>query len=52
MSDVKWTVEYFEDLNKRLNAVGLPQVIIDKEKKIVYKDAIHALLDIGVKLEG
>lgn len=52
MDDVKWTVEYFEEFNRRAAAVGLPPVIIDKEKKKVYKDAIHALLDIGVDLES
>lgn len=52
MDDVKWTIEYFEQFNKRAEAVGFPPVIIDKVKMKVYKDLLHQLLDIGVKLEG
>lgn len=46
---VKWTQSYFEEFNKRARAVGLPEVIISNGH--VYKDALHMILGIGVKLE-
>ena len=49
MEDVKWTKSYMESLNKRLKAVGMPQLIISDG--YVYKDELHKLLGIGVKLE-
>ena len=49
MEDVKWTKSYMELLNKRLKAVGMPQLIICDG--YVYKDELHKLLGIGVKLE-
>lgn len=49
---IEWTVEYFKKLNERLRAVGMPEVIIDEENKMVYKDSIHKLLEIGIKLEA
>ena len=47
--DIKWTKSYIESLNKRLEKVGLPLLIIDNG--YVYKDEIHKLLGIGIKLE-
>lgn len=47
--DIKWTKSYIEDLNERLKAVGMPTLVI--RDGFVYKDEIHALLGIGVKLE-
>lgn len=47
--DVKWTKTYFESLNKRLEAVGMPKFII--RDGFVYKDELHATLGIGKKLE-
>ena len=51
MSDenVKWTKSYFEDFNRRAKAIGLPEVIISDG--YVYKDQLHKLLGIGIKLE-
>lgn len=47
--NIKWTKSYIESLNERMKAVGmLPFVIRDG---FVYKDELHALLGIGVKLE-
>lgn len=49
MEEVKWTKSYFENLNKRLAAVEFPQLII--KDGYVYKDELHLLLGIGVKLQ-
>lgn len=50
----EWTVDYFKRLNEKADELGLPwlKVIIDDEKKMVYKDNIHMLLGIGIQLEG
>lgn len=47
--NIKWTTPYFESLNKRLRAVGMPEFVIDNG--FVYKDELHRLLGIGIKLE-
>ena len=47
--DVKWTRSFIEDLNRRLKENGMPQFII--EGNMVYKDEIHQILGLGVKLE-
>lgn len=47
--EIKWTKSYIESLNKRLEAVGMPTFVIDNG--FVYKDELHKLLGIGVKLE-
>ena len=52
MEDIKWTIEYMEELNKRLKDANMPQLIIDKTNMIVYKDELHKILGIGVKLEA
>ena len=49
MEDVKWTKSYIESLNVRLDAVGMPKLIISNG--FVYKDELHKLLGIGIKLE-
>jgi hypothetical protein len=51
MEKVKWTVEYTKGLNSRLEAVGLPTLVIDEVNHMVYKDELHKLLGIGVRLE-
>ena len=52
MDEVKWTVEYMKSINRRLEAVGLPTLVIDEENKMVYKDELHKTLGIGLKLES
>ena len=49
MEDAKWTKSYIESLNVRLEAVGMPKLIISNG--FVYKDELHKLLGIGIKLE-
>lgn len=49
MDEIKWTKSYIESLNERLKAVGLPQFVIFNG--YVYKDELHKILGIGVKLE-
>lgn len=45
-----WTISDVKEINERLINVGLPELIIDEEKGMVYKDNIHKLLGIGLKL--
>lgn len=47
--DIKWTKSYIESLNKRAQEVGLPTLVIDNG--FVYKDELHKILGIGIKLE-
>lgn len=47
--NIKWTRSYMESLNKRLESVGMPTLII--ENGFVYKDKLHKILGIGIKLE-
>lgn len=47
--NIKWTKSYFESLNERLRAVGMPEFVIDNG--FVYKDELHKLLGVGVRLE-
>lgn len=49
---IEWTVDYFKKFNERASKLGLPTVIIDEKKMMVYKDEIHKILNIGVKLES
>ena len=49
MEDIKWTKSYIKSLNARARAVGMPEFIIDNG--FVYKDELHKILGIGVKLE-
>ena len=49
MEDAKWTKSYIESLNVRLEVVGMPKLII--YNGFVYKDELHKLLGIGIKLE-
>lgn len=51
MDEVKWTVEYMKSINRRLEAVELPTLVIDEDSKMVYKDQLHQLLGIGIHLE-
>lgn len=41
--------EYWLEVNERLKAIGLPQLIITDNA--VYKDALHKFLGIGYLLE-
>ena len=47
--NIKWTKTYIESLNERLKAVGMPQFII--HNGYVYKDELHMILGLGIKLE-
>lgn len=49
IEDVKWTKSFIESINERLEAVGLPKFVVDNG--YVYKDEIHKILGIGIKLE-
>lgn len=42
--------EYYLELNKKLREVGLPELIVTDNA--VYKDELHKMLGIGIKLEG
>ena len=46
-----WTISDVKEINERLINVGLPELIIDEENGMVYKDDIHKLLGIGLKLK-
>ena len=48
MNEISWTKSYMENLNKRLEAVGMPKFII--ADGYVYKDELHQILGIGMKL--
>lgn len=52
--NVEWTVDYFKQLNQRAEELGCSylKVIIDEDNKMVYKDALHQALGIGIKLES
>lgn len=47
--NITWTRSYIEDLNKRLAQAGLPQFIVKND--FVYKDELHEILGIGIKLK-
>ena len=49
---IEWTVSNMKKINERLEAVGMPKFIIDEENMMVYKDYLHMVLGIGVKLES
>ena len=51
-NEMEWTLENMRNINKRLAAVGMPTFIIDEDEMMVYKDELHKLLGIGVKLES
>lgn len=44
------TEKEWQELNLRLREVGMPQLII--KDGYVYKDELHMLLGIGLKIEG
>ena len=46
-----WDLEYMKDLNRRLEEIGLPTFVIDEENKMLYKDELHMILGIGIKLK-
>lgn len=50
MEEIKWTRSYMEDLNRRLEVAGLPKLVISDDG-YVYKDELHKVLGIGIKLE-
>lgn len=45
-----YTDDDWRHINKRLEAVGMPQLII--KNGYVYKDEIHLLLGIGLKIKA
>lgn len=47
--EIKWTESYIRSLNERMEKVGMPKLII--RNGYVYKDELHAILGIGIKLE-
>ena len=49
IEEIKWTKSYIESLNNRLDNIGFPKLIIDNG--FVYKDELHKILGIGIKLE-
>ena len=44
----EYTLEDWMDINRRLEKVGMPKLIIDNGK--VYKDDLHHLLGIGLEI--
>lgn len=44
----EYTLEDWMDINRRLEKVGMPKLIIDNGK--VYKDNLHHLLGIGLEI--
>lgn len=54
LDNVEWTIDYFKWMNKRAEELGMSylKVIIDEKNKIIYKDSIHQLLGIGIKVEN
>ncbi len=46
---IKWTKSYIESVNERARAIGFPELIISDG--YVYKDELHKILGIGIKLE-
>ena len=50
MEEIKWTRSYMEELNHRLDSVGLPKLVLSDDG-YVYKDELHKNFGIGIKLE-
>ena len=48
---VNWNVSKVKELQERLKAVGMPQFVFDEEERMLYKDEIHKLLGIGIKVK-
>ena len=46
---IKWTKSYIESINERCRAIGFPELVIADGH--VYKDELHKILGIGIKLE-
>lgn len=46
---IKWTKSYIESINERAKAIGFPELVISDG--YVYKDELHRILGIGIKLE-
>lgn len=44
----EYTLEDWEEINRELEEVGMPKLIIDNGK--VYKDDLHHLLGIGLEI--
>lgn len=48
-SEIKWTKSFIEGVNERARVIGFPELIISDG--YVYKDELHRILGIGIKLE-
>lgn len=48
-SEIKWTKSLIERVNERAGALGFPELIISDG--YVYRDELHRILGIGIKLE-
>ncbi len=46
---IKWTKSFIESVNARARATGFPELVI--LDGYVYKDELHKILGIGIKLE-
>lgn len=49
MENVKFTRKYIESVNEHAEKIGFPKLII--ADGYVYKDLLHQILGIGIKLE-
>lgn len=47
--NIKWTKEYIDSVNERAERIGFPKLIVSDG--YVFKDELHRLLGIGIKLE-
>lgn len=48
--DLPTNKEYYIGLNKRLKKAGFPELVIEGD--MVFKDELHKILGIGIKLES
>lgn len=51
MEKIKWTKSYIESLNDRLDKAGFSSLKFIIDGGFVYKDELHRLCGIGIKLE-
>lgn len=47
--NIRWIKSFIEDVNQKARAIGFPELIISDG--YVYKDELHRILGIGIKLE-
>ena len=48
-SNIKWTKSFVEEFNRKAESIGFPTLLISNG--YVYKDELHMILGIGIKLE-